>query len=184
MNRISKFMYGMGISLTLLLAGTTALQAQAQGEGRQRQRPNRENFDPQQMRERMTARLREQLEVKDDAEWQLIQERLEKVMTARRESMMGGFGGGFGGRMGGMRPGGDNQDSSRRGPGMGNNPEGEALQKAIESKASSEEIKSKLAKLREARKAREAALEKAQNELSEVLSLRQEAILVSMGVLR
>lgn len=171
--------------MTLLLAGTTALQAQAQGgEGRQRQRPNRENFDPQQMRERMTSRLREQLEVKDDAEWQLIQERLEKVMTARRESMMGGFGGGFGGRMGGMRPGGDNQDGPRRGPGMGNNPEAEALQKALESKASNEEIKSKLAKLRDARKAKEAALEKAQNELSEVLSLRQEAILVSMGVLR
>src|SRR5205085_10144167 len=55
-----------------------------------------DNFDPQQMRQRMLERMRDQFDVKDDAEWKLISERITKVMEARRA--MGGLGGfrGFG----------------------------------------------------------------------------------------
>ena len=58
------------------------------------------------------------------------------------------------------------------------------MQKAIESKASADELKAKLAKLREARKQKEANLEKAQEELRKVLSVRQEASAVLMGLLK
>ena len=139
-------------------------------------------------------RYKERLEVKDDAEWKIIQPRIEKVMTAQRDVRMGGFGGpggpgGFGGRRGGGGPdaagGGDNADNNRRNRFMPEpSPEQEALQKAIEAKASSDEIKSKLAKVRAAQKEKEAKLAKAQDELKEVLSVRQEATAVMMGLLK
>ena len=132
------------------------------------------NFDPQQFRQMMMDRFREQFEVKDDDEWKLIQDRIEKVMEARRAA--GGFGGmGFG------RPGGP----GGRGPmGGGQGPEGEALQNALESKASPDTIKAKLALFREARKANQAKLEQAQEELRKVLTLRQEAAAVLAGLLK
>ena len=62
-------------------------------------------------------------------------------------------------------------------------PEQEALQKAIDAKAPADEIKSKLAKYREARKVKEANLAKAQDDLRKVLSVRQEAIASVSGLL-
>jgi len=38
----------------------------------QQQRPGRGNFDPEQMRQRMMERVREQLEVKSDDEWKVM----------------------------------------------------------------------------------------------------------------
>ncbi len=64
------------------------------------------------------------------------------------------------------------------------NPELEALRKAIEDKASTSEIKTKLAALRAARQKKEAELEKAQEELRAVLSARQEAVAVTLGLLK
>src|SRR5258706_7098480 len=73
----------------------SAGQLFAQDQQPQRQRgQGGGNFDPEQMRQRMMDRYKEQLEVKDDAEWKLISDRIEKVTAARREI---GFGGGFGG---------------------------------------------------------------------------------------
>ncbi len=170
--------------LASMLMGTSSLMAQQQ---------DRPNFDPEQMRARMMERYRERLEVKDDAEWKLVSERIEKVMTARRES-----GGGFGGMgmMGGPRRQGGDQPQAPQGQqaqqgqqgqrrfGPAQLPEAEALQKAIEAKASNEEIKAKLASLREARKTKEAAVEKAQDDLRKLVNVRQEAELVLMGVLK
>jgi hypothetical protein len=89
--------------------------------------------------------------------------------------------GGFGGQGGQRGPGGP-------GGGFGGpretNPEVEALQKAIEAKASPDEIKAKLARLRESRKEKEAKLEKAQEDLKQVLSAKQEAVAVMAGLLK
>ncbi len=133
----------------------------------------------------MMDRYREQLEIKNDDEWKLISGRIEKVSEARREvgfgGPMGGFGrGGRGGGPGG--PGGGDQAGRRRGPDAG--PEAEELQKAIESKASAEDLKTKLAAFRDARKAKEAKLEKAQEELRKLLTTRQEAAAVLAGLLK
>ena len=171
------------VTLAFCLVGQN-VQAQERPE-----RPDRErgNFDPEQMRQRMMERYREQLEIKGDDEWKAIEPRVTKVMEARRDV---GFGGGFGFRgPGGPRRGGDEggggRDGGRRREFGGQpSPEAEALQKAIEAKASNEEIKTKLAKFREARKAKEANLEKAQDDLRKVLTVRQEASAVMMGLLQ
>jgi Spy/CpxP family protein refolding chaperone len=104
-------------------------------------------------------------------------------MEARRDV---GFGGGPGFGFRGPRRGGDDGDRGgrRRDFGPQPSPEAEALQKAIESKASNEELKAKLAKFREARKAKEATLAKVQEDLRKVLTVRQEAAAVTMGLLQ
>ena len=62
-------------------------------------------------------------------------------------------------------------------------PEAQALRTALEANASADEIKAKLTKLREARKANEAKLEAAREELRKVLSVKQEAVAVLAGLL-
>lgn len=175
----------------LALAGVATLLALGTGAGNAQEnqnRPDRQdrgpggpgggrgNFDPEQMRVRMMERYREAFEVKDDAEWKLIEGRITKVSDARRD--MGGFGRMFGG------PGGPGGRGGRGGFGGEPNPDAEALQKALEAKASADEIKTKLAKYRESQKAKQAALEKAQADLRQVLSVKQEAQAVLMGLLQ
>jgi len=182
--------------------------------------PPQGNSDPAQMRQRMVERMRQRLEVKDDAEWKLISERVNKVMEARRGLGGPGGPGGMGGpggpggpppqgsdrNSGGFGPpGGDPQSGpggpqgppdlggeSRGGPGgpggpgsfgRQSSPELDALNKAIESKVSTGEIKTKLDQFRAARKKKEAALEQAQEDLRKLLSVRQEAVAVTLGLL-
>jgi len=138
----------------------------------------------------MMDNYRERLEIKGDDEWKAIQPLIVKVMDARRDV---GFGGGFGRGGGGRRGGGGNNDAqangnnqgARRGfPGGEPSPEAEELQKAIDANASKEELKTKLAKVREARKDKEAKLAKAQEDLKKVLTVKQEATSVLMGLLQ
>jgi hypothetical protein len=89
-----------------------------------------------------------------------------------------------GGRRGGDNNGGGDQGGRRSFGGGTPSPEVESLQKAIEAKAPADELKAKLAKVREARKLKEANLAKAQDELRKVLSVRQEASAVLMGLLQ
>ena len=156
----------------------------AQGQGRG-------NFDPQEFRQRMMDNYRERLEIKGDDEWKAIQPLIEKVTEARQNV---GFGGGaFAFGRGGGRRGGGNNDAQANGTNQGGrrgfrggepSPEAEELQKAIESNASKDELKAKLTKFREARKDKEAKLAKAQEDLKKVLSVKQEAAAVLMGLLQ
>ena len=146
MNKLNRVMALAGASVLMSL-GTSNLRAQDQ--------PRQGRGNPEEMRQRMIDGMRERLEVKSDDEWKIISERINKVMEARRQVGFGGGPGGFGfGRVG--RPGADantppagaNDQGGRRGQrGFGEpSPEADALQKAIESKASAEELKAKLAK--------------------------------------
>jgi hypothetical protein len=172
---------------TLMLVGSTTVMAQGRG-----------GFDPAQMRERMITRLREQMEIKDDGEWKAIEPLVGKVFDARRDVMASEFGGGFGGS--GRSRGGssasstdssssttstDQSSSRRRGGFFGEPaPEVEALRKAIDDKASKDEIQAKLSAVRKAAKSKQKALEKAQSDLKAVLDSRQEAIAVLNGLLK
>lgn len=179
MKRVHQFAL-LTLAATLLTASVNL--ASAQEEKKKSDRGSRGGgFDPEAFRQRMMEQMKERFEVKDDGEWKLISERIEKVSTLAREVRGGG---GFGGRPpGGGGPGGDSGRS--RGPSMGEpNPDAEALQKALEAKASPEEIEAKLQKFRATRKDREAKLEKAQEELRQVLNRRQEATAVLMGLLK
>jgi hypothetical protein len=151
-----------------------------------------QNMDPQEIQkliqQRMMETFRERLEVTDDAEWKIIEERLSKVTQARMATLSDGAGmmgfGGMGGR-GGFGPGGGPPGGGRGFQGLFGQPsaEAQALQQAIDSKASAAEIKSRLARYQAAKKEKLANLAKAQNELRQVLTPRQEAIATLMGLM-
>lgn len=133
---------------------------------------DRRQFDPEQMRARFAERLKETLEVQDD-EWKVIEPLLTDVFEKQREARWGGLRGMFGRR------------SERPGPEESSgDPAVDALQKALDSKETSpDEIKSKLKSLRESRKENERELQMAREKLRKVLTVRQEAQLVLMGIL-
>lgn len=147
-------------------------QGQGQGQGRQGRRGN---FDPAQFRQRMEERLKEQLHVNDD-EWKALQPKIEAVMEAQRDA--GGRGMFRGGRRGGP-----NQNNANT-PTSPVQEKAQALRTVLDNKdAKPEEIKSALAAYRDARAAARANLTKAQNDLRDLLTVRQESVLVMMGML-
>lgn len=174
MKSLSHILTAAVVGLAVLcMAGSASAQPQG--------RPNRGGpggFDPEQMRQRMMERFKEQLEITNDAEWQAIEPLVTKLMEARRDAMSGGMRG-FMGR--GPRGGGGGDQGNR--PRFGPEPSAaeQALERAIDSKASKDELKAAMAKVREERKAKEAAYKQAQENLRKVLSVRQEAIAVANG---
>jgi len=175
----------MGAALCL---GTSRSFAQNDNGGR----PNFRDMSPEERRQARLDGARERLEVKDDGEWNAMKPLVQKVFDAQREvlSDIGGFGGfGRGGRRGGGDGGGGGDNGGRRGGRGGGgfmpepSAEKEALQKAIDAQAPKAEIKAALAKFNEARKARQDALVKAQDDLRKVLTSRQEAIATVEGYL-
>ena len=132
----------------------------------------------------MAERLKTALKVSDE-EWGVISPLIEKVQTKQRDAMGGRFGG-FGGRGGGGGGGGDRGGNGGGGatsdrPGAA---ESTALRTALEGESTSpEDLKAKLAAVREVRKKNAAELAAARAELQKVVTVRQEAVLVSMGIL-
>jgi hypothetical protein len=173
----------MNLKRTLVTAGIGALlcmatndvMAQAGGGGGGGGR----NFDPAQFQQRRLERLHDEMGVTNDAEWNVIEGRATKVF----EAQMAVFA--FRGRGGGRPPGGgDNGGGGRRG-GFGGppSPELESLQNAIQSNAQTDQIKSAMEKVRSVRKAKEAALTKAQDDLKAILTVKQEAVAVANGLI-
>lgn len=115
--------------------------------------------------------------VTDDAQWAAISPLIQNVMDLRRATQGGGGFGGFGGRQRGQGGGGG-------GPrGGAPSPEVDALSQALTDNMPDAEIKVRLDHLREVRKQNEAKLEKARADLLAVLTPRQEAIAVMVGLL-
>lgn len=125
---------------------------------------NREDFE-----RRMAERMKEMLGVQDE-EWQVIQPLLQNVQEKQRAMRMGGF---FG--------------RGRGGPGGGDNEEPAdiaALRAALDNpNTPAADIKAKLDAYRAGQKQREEELAAARDELRKVLTVRQEAQLVLMGML-
>lgn len=181
--KVHQVVKGLSLALVLAFAANTML-AQDGGERPRRggqdnaqagERGGRGNFDPAEMQRRFAERLKEQLEITDDNEWKALEPLITKVNEARMATMAGRMGGGRGGRGGG--PGGGGFGGGQP------SPEVEALQRAIDAKASNTEMKAAVAKFVEARKAKQAELEKAQATLRKVLTPRQEAIATLNGLL-
>lgn len=171
------------LAAALLAIGGLTNHATAQ------EQKGRGGFNPEEMRARMAERVRELLDVKNDDEWKLINARLEKVQEAQREvrSLSGNMALLFsrGGEQGGGEQGGRTRTGGPGGFGGGTpNPEAEALSKAVTTKAPSDEMKQRLARVREARKAAEGKYERAADDLRQVLTVRQEAVLVAVGLLK
>ncbi|MGQ9591515.1 MAG: hypothetical protein ACUVYA_14625 [Planctomycetota bacterium] len=126
----------------------------------------------------MSERMRETLGASEE-EWKVLEPKIDAVQTAAREVRGGGFGpgGGPGGRMRG----------GERGQATPESPVAKATQElrtALEdTSATAEAIAQKLAALRKARDAARENLARAQADLRELLTKRQEAQLVLMGIL-
>ena len=165
--------------------GTTQLFAQDGNGGdqprRQRGGPEGERrFDPEQMRQRMIEALKERLGT-DEEEWQVMEPKITRLVAAQQELRAGGMRGGPGGPGG---PGG-------RG-GEGQEPENASeLAKAASSlretlrneQAPAEEITKNLEAFRAAREKAETELQAAREDLKGIVTARQEATLVMMGML-
>jgi hypothetical protein len=144
----------------------------AQGGGGGGGGRGRGNFDPAQWRQQMEQRMKDEMKVSDD-EWKVLQPKIQKVQQLQFATRAGGFGrnrGGNGG--GGDRPASPVATASQD------------LRNTLDDKAATDEqIKAKLAALREAKTKAKEELAKAQSELREVVSVRQEAVLVRDGLL-
>ena len=148
-----------------------------------------QNMDPQQMmnmiQQRINDSFREQMDVTNDTDWAIIEEKISAVTKARLATVadgmmgMGGMrgGGGFGGGRGGAGGGGFQAMFGQP------SPEAQALQQAIDSDAPGAQIHALLVKFQAVRKAKQDALAKVQDDLRSVLTTRQEGIAVLGGLL-
>jgi hypothetical protein len=136
-----------------------------------------QSMTPQQMQDAIQKRVddsfREQMGVTNDTDWALIEEKINAVTKARSAVLADGVGmrGGFfgGGRAGGLQP--------------KLSPEAQALQQAVDDDAPAAQIKDLLAKLQAVRQTKQTALVKAQDDLRDVLTVRQEGIALLHGLL-
>ena len=170
----------VGFAAMAMFLGNADLQAQGRsgqgGKGDKRGPARRggqergRGWDPAEMRARMMERLQEQFGF-SDAEFKAIQPLIEDVQTKQREALgsrMASMFRGFTGRGGG------------RGGREESNAEQSALERAVEANSS---IESKLAAYRKVRDEKRAALKKSQDTLKSVLTLKQEAQAVLMGLI-
>jgi len=186
----------------LFLVSQTLSQPQQRGQrgdaqGRQRPQMQGGQFDPQRMRQMMDQRMKEMFGATDQ-EWTILGPRVTKVQELSRE--VGGGGGGRGGMMfgpmgrrGGPQGGPQGGQQGGRQGGRQGMPAREQteVEKASEqlrtllenTSATPEQIKSQLIVLRSAKEKAKQQLAVAQKELRQVITLRQEALCVMMGIL-
>jgi peptidoglycan hydrolase CwlO-like protein len=159
----------------------TAYASAQDNSNNQQQRSNndrggdrgRGNWDPAQFRQRMMDGIKEQLGSSDD-EWKVLEPRVSKVMDLQRDTRSFSFGFGRGG------------DRSRTDSGTQSQVQKAAsdLRSALEDKSiSADEIARRLTSYRQAKEQAKTDLTKAQADLKELLSQRQEAQLVMAGML-
>ena len=120
-------------------------------------------MNPEQMWQRGSERLRQVFEVKDDAEWKIIDEQARKVYDLRVEMIKSLI-------------------AAVRQQGGDTIPEADALKRAIAAKSSNEKLKATMERFRQARKAEEDKLLQAQEDLKQILTTRQEAIALGLGL--
>jgi hypothetical protein len=171
----------LAVAFFIVLAPHSAFAQNAGGQNNGGRQGNRQrgNFDPAQQRERALTRVKEQLGATDD-EWKVLQPKIDALMTAQAD-LRSGTRGGRGGR--GNRGNQQNQAAT---------PTNETavakamadLRTAVADKATpADELAKKLAALHDAKAKAQAARTAAQKEVKDLLTARQEAILVQNGML-
>jgi hypothetical protein len=178
-------MAALALVVAISGAGTAVVaqdgQGQGGGQGRGQGQGQRQ-FDPEQARQRMMDNLRERLGASEE-DWQALQPKVQAVMEAQQQARAGGMGmmmgGGRGGRGAGPGgPGGGDQDQSEMAVAA------RELRSALEDEATGNDvIAQRLESYRAARSKAEANLKTAREELKELVTQRQEATLVMMGML-
>lgn len=129
--------------------------------------PRRDQTGPN---SRTMTKLRERMEIKDDAEWQVIYERIARVEETKRGLSLN------------ARPAPNpNAEKGRRSNAA--TAERDALREAINDKLPDAELKSRLAQAHRVYLQREQAFAQAQADLRAVLTVQQEAVAVLFGIL-
>lgn len=123
-------------------------------------------------------RIRGLFEISDDDEWALVKSRIEAVLRSKREVAAGEMN-----VMSLMMRSESKSGSRAQLAGRLRTPEQRVLQKAIESEASPDELKKALGNFNNHRDKKRLKLEEAQQNLREVLTVRQEAIATVSGLL-
>jgi len=140
----------------------------------------RGGWDPERMRQMMMERVKQTMGATDE-EWTALQPRIEKVLSLQRQAR-----GGFGmGRMFGRGGRAGAPEAPAAGAELSETEKAsQALQAVVDNKDSKpQEITQALTAYREAREKAKQELSKAQEELRGVLTPRQEAQLVLLGLL-
>jgi len=165
------------------VAGTLAfvtpqLMAQDNGHdgGPREYRPGGGNWDPAQIQQRILDGIQDRLGFTNAVEWEAVKPLVQKVIAAGRE-VLGDKADWLGaGRSRGGSHGGSSvlfgQPSAER----------EALQQAVEDNVPAGQIKDLITKYKAAQKIKQAKLEAAQAELKRVLSAKQEAQALLLGL--
>lgn len=140
-------------------------------------RGGRGNFDPAARRQQFTDYIKQQLGATDE-EWAAIQPKLQKMLDAEREVR--------GSRGYSRRRGSDSSTQNQ----PTDQPQSEVSKASADLRAAlankdtpPADIDAKLKALRDAREKAKAQVAQAQKELKDILTHRQEAILVNMGML-
>jgi len=177
---------GLVLLLTVSMSMLYAADGNKSDKGERPDRGDRSarggfNRDPEQMQKMMLDRVKQQIEASDE-EWTVIEPRISNVMKLSMQSRFGGMRSMMGGPGG---PGGrereDGQDSPAK---SGIEKAAEELQTVLkDTEATPEQIKAKLAVLRKEKEKSQTELITAKAELVSVLTLRQEATLVGLGML-
>jgi hypothetical protein len=188
MKRLNQFLAIGSVALVLLCAGSKALGqpgagggggAGFGGGGQGFGGGGGAGFDPTQFLQMAVDNMRDTLVVTNNDEWSIISPKLLKVMQLQMQERMVGMGAmarSFGaGGGGGMR-----RLTALAGA---TDPLEDELQQAIDNKVPTAQLKAAMAKLRASRKAKQDEKIKAQGELRDLLTIRQEAILLSQGLL-
>ena len=177
--------------LVLLAIGTLAVITQALSQPTQpdQPRPGGDAADRaariEQVRQRITDQVKDSLSASDE-EWKVIQPKLAKVMQLKQEAMMSTIT-----RVMRMMRRGRGPDAPAEGEAAPLPDNAPALEKAaavldkliMDKNSKREAIKVALTDFRKARDAAKADLDRAQAELKDLLTIRQEATLVSQGIL-
>ncbi len=150
----------------------------------------RGNFDPTQMRQDYINFVRNYLGFTNDTDWSAVQPLVQKVMDTQRE-VGSSMGNGFRKMMEARRSdrgdqnGGDQGGRRFRGGMFGGEPSPEytALENAIDNNAPDGQIKDLLARYKTAQKAKLDALKAAQDNLRQVLTIKQEGAASVLGLL-
>jgi len=141
-------------------------------------------FDPARMMQDMNNRalenVREGLGFTDETEWSVVKPLVEKVIKLQQESESAAQQLRSRRFFGGNNPFMSNLSAGAKLPG---NPEQSALQQAVDDNASSAQMREAIAKYRAAQKEQQAELEAAQATLRKVLTTKQEAQAILLGLL-
>ena len=163
---------------TTLVFTATCLLAQDNGNdgGPRGYRSGGGNWDPAQIQQRILAGIQERLGFTNEVEWEAVKPLVQKVIDAGREVL-----GGRSDLLGLGR----SRGSSRGAPGgLSGQPsaERESLQKAVDDNVPTAQIKDLIAKYKAAQKIKQARLEAAQADLKKVLTSKQEAQALLLGL--